>query len=63
MRLDQIKLKGNTFLVRSDSEVLAFSHTSMDMFPLETKKEAKVFKIGNNLMKKERGPERDELEF
>lgn len=63
MRLDQIKLKGNTFLVRSDSEILAFSYTSMVMFPLETKKEAKVFKIGNNLMKKERGLERDELEF
>lgn len=53
MRLDQIKLKGNTFLLRSNSEILAFSYTSMDMFLLETKKEVKVFKIRNNLMKKE----------
>lgn len=54
---------GNTVLVRSDSEILAFSYTCMDMFLLETKKEEKFLKIRNNLMKKERGVERDELEF
>lgn len=63
MRLNQIKLKRNTVLVRSDSEILAFLYTCMDMFLLETKKEEKFLKIRNDLMKKERGVERDELEF